>query len=285
MIDANIMNPHHQTFESIKRIDADGNEYWLSRQLSKVLDYSEYRHFQPVIERAKESCKNSGQPTENHFEDILDMVDIGSGAQRKISDVRLSRYACYLVVQNGDSSKTVIANGQSYFAIQTRRQELQDNANFAGLSEDERRVMLRNELSEHNKSLVAAAKQSGVETSLDYAIFQDHGYKGLYGGRGAKDIHANKGLKKSQKILDHMGSTELAANLFRATQTEEKLRRDNVKSKTKANATHFEVGQKVRKTIQELGGTMPERLPTPEKSIQQVERQKTKKLKTKTDDA
>lgn len=281
MTDKLVNSLHHQTFESIKQLDKEGNEYWLARQLSKVLEYSEYRHFQPVIDRARESCRNSGQPIENHFEDILDMVDIGSRAKRELSDVKLSRYACYLVVQNADPSKPVIANGQSYFAIQTRRQELSDNIAFASLSEDERRIMLRNELSEHNKSLVAAAKQSGVDTPLDYAIFQDHGYKGLYGGRAAKDIHASKKLKKSQKILDFMGSTELAANLFRATQTEDKLRRDNIKGKTQANTTHYEVGRKVRKTIQELGGTMPEHLPTPDKSIKQIEQQKNKVVKTK----
>jgi DNA-damage-inducible protein D len=202
------------------------------------------------------------------------MVDIGSSAKREIEDFRLSRYACYLIVQNGDPSKPVIANGQTYFAMQTRRQELRDNEAFARLSEDEKRVAIRNELSEHNKHLAAAAKDAGVETPLDYAIFQDHGYKGLYGGRGAKDIHAAKGLKKSQKILDHMGSTELAANLFRATQTEEKLRRDKVSGKQSANKTHYEVGKKVRETIADLGGTMPEALPTPEASIKQLESSK-----------
>ena len=269
-----VSNQHHQNFDSIKRLDESGNEYWLARELAKVLDYSEYRHFLPVIERAKEASRKSGQSLENHFEDILDMVDIGSGAKRSVSDIRLSRYACYLIVQNGDPSKPVIALGQTYFAIQTRKQELQDGNSFQSLSEDERRLMLRGELSEHNKALSAAAKQSGVETALDYAIFQDHGYKGLYGGLGAKDIHARRGLKKSQKILDHMGSTELAANLFRATQTEDKLRRDNVRGKQKANATHLEVGRKVRKTIEELGGTMPENLPKPPKSIPQIEREK-----------
>jgi DNA-damage-inducible protein D len=154
----------------------------------------------------------------DHFEDVLEMVYIGSGAKRELPDVRLSRYACYLIVQNGDPSKPVIANGQTYFAMQTRRQELNDSEKFARLSEDEKRLAIRNELAEHNKHLAAAAKDAGVDTPLDYAIFQDHGYKGLYGGMGAKDIHAHKGLKKSQKILDHMGSTELAANLFRATQ-------------------------------------------------------------------
>lgn len=280
MTEKRIVEQHHETFESIRQFDAEGNEFWIARQLAKVLEYSEYRHFQPVIERAKDSCRNSGHAVEDHFEDVLDMVDIGSGAKRQISDIRLSRYACYLIVQNGDPSKPVIANGQTYFALQTRRQELNDNETFAKLSENDKRLAIRNELAEHNKHLAAAAKDAGVETPIDYAIFQDHGYKGLYGGRGAKDIHAIKGLKKSQKILDHMGSTELAANLFRATQTEEKLRRDQVRGKQKANQTHFEVGKKVRQTIDELGGTMPEALPTPEKSIQQIESAK-KKLERK----
>ena len=265
-----IANQHHATFESIRHTDEAGQEFWLARQLAEVLDYSQYRHFLPVVERAKEACLNSGQPVGNHIEDVLTMVEIGSGAQREIADIRLSRYACYLVVQNGDPSKPVIANGQTYFAMQTRRQELQDSAKFAQLSEDDKRIAIRNELAAHNKYLSAAAKSAGVETSLDYAIFQDHGYKGLYGGMGAKEIHSRKGLKKSQKILDHMGSTELAANLFRATQAEEKLKRENVKSKQRANNTHFEVGKKVRATIRELGGTMPEALPTPEKSVKQI---------------
>lgn len=276
MANKRVVNQHHQTFESIRQIDEEGHELWLARQLAKVLEYSEYRHFQPVIERAKDACRNSGHPVDDHFEDILDMVEIGSGAKRQIADIRLSRYACYLIVQNGDPSKPVIANGQTYFAMQTRRQELHDNEAFARLSEDEKRVAIRNELSEHNKHLAAAAKDAGVDTPLDYAIFQDHGYKGLYGGRGVKDIHAAKGLKKSQKILDHMGSTELAANLFRATQTEEKLRRDKVSAKQSANTTHYEVGQKVRQTIADLGGTMPEALPTPEASIKQLENSKKK---------
>jgi len=281
MTENRIAKHHHATFEGIKQTDDDGNEFWLARPLAKVLDYSEYRHFLPVIERAREACRNSGQPIANHFEDVLEMVDIGSGAQRELPDVRLSRYACYLIVQNGDPSKPVIANGQTYFAMQTRRQELADDAKFARLNEDEKRLAIRNELATHNKHLAAAAKDAGVETSLDYAIFQDHGYKGLYGGLGNKEIHARKGLKKSQKILDHMGSTELAANLFRATQTEEKLRRDGVRGKQKANQTHFEVGRKVRQTIDELGGTMPESLPTPESSIQQIESAQKKLAKTK----
>jgi DNA-damage-inducible protein D len=281
MTDKRIAKQHHATFESIRHFGEDGEEFWLARQLAVVLDYSQYRHFMPVIERAKEACRHSGQLLENHIEDVLTMVEIGSGAKREVPDVRLSRYACYLIVQNGDPSKPVIANGQSYFAMQTRRQELQDNEKFARLSEDEKRLAIRNELAEHNKYLAAAAKDAGVETSLDYAIFQDHGYKGLYGGLGAKDIHARKGLKKSQKILDHMGSTELAANLFRATQAEEKLKRESVRDKQRANQTHYKVGQKVRQTIKDLGGTMPESLPTPEQSVKQVENAKKKLDKKK----
>ena len=269
MTDTDISSRHHKTFEQIRQFDAAGNEFWLARALSKVLDYSEFRHFLPVVDRAKEACRNSGHSVEDHFEDILEMVEIGSGARRELPNVRLTRYACYMIVQNGDPGKPVIANGQTYFALQTRRQELADDEEFAQLSEAEKRLAIRNELVTHNKHLAAAAKEAGVETSLDYAIFQDHGYKGLYGGLGNKEIHARKGLKKSQKILDHMGSTELAANLFRATQTEEKLRRDQVKGKTRANQTHFEVGRKVRQTIAELGGTMPENMPKLEKSIQQ----------------
>jgi DNA-damage-inducible protein D len=281
MSNKQITRQHHTTFESIKHSDAKDQEFWLARTLAKVLDYSEYRHFLPVLERAREACRNSSQAVADHFEDVLVMVDIGSGAQRQLPDVHLSRYACYLIVQNGDPSKPVIANGQTYFALQTRRQELADSQNFAQLNEDEKRLAIRNELATHNKQLAAAAKDAGVDTPLDYAIFQDHGYKGLYGGLGNKEIHANKGLKKSQKILDHMGSTELAANLFRATQAEEKLRRDQVSNKLQANKTHFEVGRKVRQTIADLGGTMPEHLPTPESSIQQVESSQKKLAKKK----
>jgi DNA-damage-inducible protein D len=281
MTNKHISEQHHATFDSIRQQDNDGNEYWNARQLAVVLEYSQYRHFLPVLERAKEASRNSGQSVENHFEDVLTMVEIGSGAKREISDVHLSRYACYLVVQNGDPAKPVIANGQTYFAMQTRRQELADDEHFAQLSENDKRLAIRNELANHNKHLAAAAKEAGVETPLDYAIFQDHGYKGLYGGLGAKEIHARKGLKKSHKILDHMGSTELAANLFRATQTEEKLKRDEIHGKQQANQTHHEVGKKVRQTIKDLGGTMPEALPTPETSIKQIESAK-KKLEKNT---
>lgn len=267
---------HHQTFEEIRQIDNEGNEFWYARALAKVLDYAEFRNFLPVIEKAMRACENSGQDIDDHFVEVHEMVPIGSGAQRELESYAFSRYACYLIVQNGDPSKPVIANGQTYFAIQARRQELADDEAFKALKEDEKRLLLRNELKEHNKQLVDAAFAAGVESELDFAIFQNHGYKGLYGGLDARGIHAKKGLKKSQKILDHMGSTELAANLFRATQAEEKLKRDDIKGKVQANKTHYEVGQKVRQTIQELGGTMPEDLPTPEKSIAKIENEQKK---------
>ncbi|WP_291520931.1 DNA damage-inducible protein D [Acidithiobacillus sp.] len=271
MTDKRITKQHHATFEEVRQFDEDGNEFWSARDIAPLLEYQDWRNFMQVVDKARLACEQSGRPVADHFGDVTKMVGIGSGAQRPVPDVHLSRYACYLIVQNGDPAKPVIANGQTYFAMQTRRQELADDAKFAQLSEDEKRLAIRNELATHNKHLAAAAKDAGVESSLDYAIFQDHGYRGLYGGLGNKEIHARKGLKKSQKILDHMGSTELAANLFRATQTEEKLRRDQVQGKSQANKTHFEVGRKVRQTIEELGGTMPENLPKPDNSIQQIE--------------
>ncbi len=267
---------HHQTFEEIKQTDSSYNEFWYARALAKVLEYTEYRNFTPVIKKAMKACENSGQTIDDHFVEMHEMVKIGSDAQRQIESYALSRYACYLIVQNGDPSKPVIANGQTYFAIQTRRQELQNDNAFNQLKEDEKRLYLRNELKEHNKQLVEAAFNAGVESHLDFAIFQNHGYKGLYGGLDAKGIHAKKGLKKSHKILDHMGTTELAANLFRATQAEEKLKRDGIKGKNQANQTHHEVGKKVRETIAELGGTMPEDLPTPQKSITKIEKEQKK---------
>ncbi len=271
-------------FESIKHIDEFGNEYWTSRTMWKILEYTEYRHFLPVIEKAKIACQNSGQRVEDHFEDILEMVGIGSGAERSVDSIKLSRYACYLIVQNADPNKAIVAQGQTYFAIQTRIAELQQMEAYQELSsEEERRLFLRTEMLKHNSLLASAAKDAGVIDSKDYAVFQNWGYKGLYGGMTAKDIHHRKGLKKSQKILDHMGSTELAANLFRATQTEEKLRRENIIGKQRANYAHYEVGAKVRQTIKELGGTMPEDLPAVE-SIKMVKKKKQELLDSKTDE-
>lgn len=264
-----------QTFESIKHVNEYGEEHWLARELQLVLEYAQWRRFSDAIERAKLACKNSGFAVEDHFADIGKMVDIGSGAERQIDDVMLSRYACYLIVMNGDPRKEVISIGQSYFAVKTRQQELIDN--YEQMSEDQKRLAIRNEMIAHNKSLAEAAQMAGIEDQREYAIFQNKGYQGLYGGLGAKEIHARKGLKKSQKILDHMGSTELAANLFRATQTGEKLRRENIQGKQVAYDTHYEVGKKVRQTIKELGGTMPEDLPTPQKSIAQIEREQEKR--------
>jgi len=261
-------------FESIKQINQFENEFWSARDLSKVLEYLKWDNFVNVINKAKSACQQSGIDPSDHFADVGKMIDLAKGARRKISDFMLSRYACYLIVQNADPNKEIIALGQTYFAVQTRKQELLNE--YELLTEEKKRLAIRNELKEHNIQLADAAKDAGVIEPLDYAIFQNHGYMGLYGGLKAKDIHSRKGLKKSHKILDHMGSTELAANLFRATQTEDKLRRENIKGKNKANKTHYKVGKKVRQTIEELGGTMPENLPTPDKSIKQLKNDKKK---------
>ncbi len=261
-------------FESIRHVNEYGQEFWYARELSKVLDYKDFRNFELTIFKAMESCENSGFKISDHFGEVTEMVTIGSGAQRGFKSYTLSRYACYLIVMNGDISKKVIALGQTYFAVKTRQQELIDN--FDKLSEDQKRLAIRREMAEHNKLLVAAAKDAGVETSLDYAIFQNYGYMGLYGGMKAQDIKEHKGLKNNENILDYMGYEELAANLFRATQTEAKLRRENIQGKAKANNTHYAVGKEVRETIERLGGTMPEDLPTPTKSIKQIEREQKK---------
>lgn len=220
-----------QTFESIKHYTEDRQEFWYARDLQRVLEYTEWRNFTAVIEKAKTACLNSGQTVEECFVDVNKTSPMPHGGVKQLDDIMLSRYACYLI--------------------------------------------------EHNKSLAEAAQMAGVIDPRDYAIFQNKGYQGLYGGLGAKEIHARKGLKPSQKILDHMGSTELAANLFRATQTDEKLRRESIRGKEAANKTHYEVGRKVRQTIAELGGTMPEDLPTPQKSIKQIESEQKKMMKQK----
>ena len=264
-----------QTLEHIKHYTEDGQEFWYARELQAVLEYAEWRNFQNVINRAKVAAQNSGFDPNDDFVDVNKIVHAGA-THKDIGDIMLSRYACYLIVQNADPNKEIVALGQTYFAVKTRQQELIED--YDELSEDQKRLAIRNEMIVHNKSLAEAAQQAGVISQRDYAIFQNRGYQGLYGGLGAKEIHARKGLKKSQKILDHMGSTELAANLFRATQTDEKLRRENIQGKQAACETHYQVGKKVRQTIKELGGTMPEDLPTPKKSIKQIENEQKKKL-------
>lgn len=268
-----------QTFENIKHVDENGTEFWYARELQKALEYTEYGKFLPVIEKAIEACRKTGFDEGNHFAHVSEMVRIGSGAERKMDSYKLSRYACYLIVMNGDPRKEVIALGQTYFAVKTRQKEISDAT--AQLSEDEKRLAIRDEVTIRNKFLASSAKAAGVETPVDYAVFQNRGYQGLYNGLGMKDIHKRKGLKKSEQILDHMGATELAANLFRITQTDDKLRRENIKGKELANETHFAVGKKVRQTIAELGGTMPENLPTPEISAKKLKQERKKAIAKK----
>lgn len=274
-----IENYNDIVFEKIKQIDENGVEFWYARDLQLIFEYREWRNFTKVIDKAKEACLNSGLNIIDHFIYINKNITLSNNATRKIEDIKLTRYACYLIVQNSDPRKSIVALGQTYFSIQTRKQELQEN--FDSLSEEQKRLAIRKDLKEHNKHLVNAASDAGVKTAIDYARFQNFGYKGLYGGLDAKGIHTKKGLEKNQKILDHMGSTELAANLFRATQTEDKLRREEIKGKENANNTHFEVGKVVRNTIKELGGTMPEDLPTPTKSIKELEKEEKQKKKIK----
>ncbi len=277
-----LVNYSEKTFEEIKHVNEYGQEYWLARELQRVLEYSDYRNFELSIFKAMDACKSSGNDISDHFGEVTEMVQIGSGAKRYLKSFQLSRYACYLIVMNGDPRKEIIALGQTYFAVKTRQQELIEN--YDQLSEDQKRLAIRAEIKRHNAALADAAHDAGVVEAIDYAIFQNYGYMGLYGGLKASDIKQRKGLKKSQDILDHMGSTELAANLFRATQTEEKLRRDHIRGKANANKTHFDVGKKVRQTIKDLGGTMPEDLPTPEKSIKQLEREQEKRKSLSDDD-
>lgn len=267
---------HLSPFEAIRRQTEEGVEYWSARELAKLLGYTQYNKFTNAIKKAEEACQNSGQAIADHFTHVSEMIETGKGAKRKFDTIFLSRYACYLIVQNADPTKPIVALGQAYFAVQTRRQELADE--LAALPEDQLRLLRRSQMSIYNNQLAEAAQKAGVVQPIDFAIFQDHGYMGLYGGLKAKDIHAHKGLKKSHEILDYMGSDELAANIFRASQTKQKLERDQVKGKEKANRTHHEVGKEVRDTIKRLGGTMPEDLPTPTESIQQLQRKEQKQL-------
>ena len=262
-------------FEKIKHYTEEGVEFWYARELQKVLEYKEWRNFLKAVNKAKEACEMAQQSMIGHFADVNNMVELGSGSKREVEDIMLSRYACYLIVMNGDSRKEVIALGQTYFAVQTRKQEMADEE-FRMMSEDQRRLHLRNDVRGSNKKLASTAYDAGVR---NFGKFQNSGYRGLYNGETAANIRARKGLGKKQDILDYMGSTELAANYFRITQTEDKLRREQIQGEAQANETHYNVGRKVRQTISELGGTMPEELPVPEKSIQQIEAEQTQ-LKT-----
>lgn len=274
---SNLNAEEYKTFESIKHIRENGHEFWYARELAEVLEYVQWRNFQKVIDRAVLACKNSGFEVDDHFAEVSKMVEIGSSTKRKLKDYELTRYACYLIVQNGDPRKEIIALGQTYFAIQTRRQEVQDA--FNQLDENNKRLVVRGNIKQWNQLLAEAAHNAGVITDEEFAIFQNAGYMGLYGGMTVSDIHAKKGLKKSDKILDYMGSTELIANLFRISQTEEKLKRDEVKTAEAANNTHYEVAEKIRKAIIEMGATLPEDLPVPDKSIQTIEREEIRKLR------
>ena len=256
-------------FESIKHVDEDGNEYWYARELQKVLEYTEWRKFVGVIKKAINSCKTSNYVASDHFVGADKMINLGKGGQREVSDYKLSRYACYLIAQNGDSRKKVIALAQTYFAIQTRKQELLEEE-YNSLTEDEKRIYQRNQARKGNYNLNQTAKKAGVK---NFDKFHNAGYKGLYNGETANDIAKRKGLRYREDILDNMGSEELAANLFRITQTESKLKKDNICGEGNAIDAHYEVGKEVRNTIERLGGTMPEDLPTPDKSLKVLEKE------------
>ena len=275
---SNIVGSEYKRFEDIKHIREDGSEYWSARELAHVLEYSKWENFRRVIKRAMIACENAGHNITDHFPEVSYSVE-GGVAPRNKTDYELTRYACYLTVQNGDPRKEVIALGQTYFAIQTYRQELADHYNQ--LDEDRRRLVVRGDIKQWNQLLVETAFDAGVITNEEFAIFQNAGYMGLYGGLDVNDIHERKNLKAGQKILDYMGSTELIANLFRISQTEEKLRKDRIKGSEKATATHYEVGREVRTAIKKIGGTMPEDLPTPKKSIKQIEKEQMERLKKK----
>ena len=268
----------YKRFEDIKQIRADGTEFWSARELAPALEYIKWENFQNVIKRAMIACENSGHTVEDDFPEVRKIVDAGI-TSKPVKDYELTRYACYLIVQNGDPRKEVIALGQTYFAIQTYRQEVADH--FNELDEDRRRLVVRGDIKQWNQMLAETAHSAGVITNEEFAIFQNAGYMGLYGGLDVDDIHKRKNLEVGQKILDYMGSTELIANLFRISQTEEKMRKDEVDNAKTATSIHYSVGKEVRSAIEKIGGTMPEDLPTPEKSIQEIEREQMARLKAK----
>lgn len=273
----NIEKIQNDIFDNIKHFDENNNEYWLARELQLALQYTKWENFHKVIKTAQIACKISHQDVLYHFPEVRKMVNIGSGAKRNQIDYKLTRYACYLIVMNGDPRKEVIALGQTYFAVKTRQQEL--NELYDKLTEDEKRLFIRGDIKQKNMLLAEAAHKAGIITSLEYAIFQDAGYCGLYGGMTANDIADYKGLENGKEILDYMGSEELAANLFRITQTEAKMKREKTSTPKEANSVHYEVGKTIRETIANLGGTMPEELPVPDKSIKELENVNKKEIK------
>ena len=268
----------YKRFEDIKQIRTDGTEFWSARELAPALEYTKWENFQNVIKRAMIACENSGHSVEDDFPEVRKIVVAGI-TSKTVTDYELTRYACYLIVQNGDPRKEVIALGQTYFAIQTYRQEVADH--FNELDEDRRRLVVRGDIKQWTQMLAETAHNAGVITNEEFAIFQNAGYMGLYGGLDVDDIHKRKNLEVGQKILDYMGSTELIANLFRISQTEEKLRKDEVDNAKTATSIHYSVGKEVRSAIEKIGGTMPEDLPTPEKSIQEIEKEQMARLKAK----
>ncbi len=276
MDEKTLINITEENFESIKHTDENGIEFWYARELMMVLEYKQWRRFEQTIERAKESCRNSNISIDNHFADVGKIVKAGA-TNKDIRDIKLTRYACYLIAQNGDSRKKAIALAQTYFAVQTRKQEL-TRQEYERLSEDEKRLYTRKNVKDKNKYLFDTAKLSGVK---NYGRFNNYGYKGLYNGETAKDIAKRKGISDKEDILDYMSSTELAANLFRITQTDEVLKNKNINNEDDACITHHKVGQAVRQTIKRIGGTMPENLPTPSKSAKQIEKEKNKQLRFK----
>ena len=265
----NIKEYTEKLFEDIKHIDENGNEYWLARDLMIVLEYKEWRKFNKVIQKAMSACNGSNYSILEHFVFEDKMINIAKGAQRKIQDYKLSRYACYLIVQNCNPRIKIIALAQTYFAIQTRKQELSEKE-YSELTEDEKRFYQRDLTRKGNYSLNIAAKNAGVK---NFDKFHNSGYKGLYNGETANDIAKRKKLRYREDILDNMGSDELIANLFRISQTEQKLKNENIKLESRANETHYEVGKEIRNTIKKLGGTMPEDLPTPDKSLKELEKE------------
>ena len=271
----NDIDKNNKSFEDIKHIDENGVEFWYARELMPILQYSNWQNFEKIIDKAKISCENSGISVFEHFIDVNKLSKRANNAEVEIKDYELTRYACYLIAQNGDSRKKVIALAQTYFAVQTRKQELTEKE-YSMLTEDEKRFYQRNLTRKGNYSLNQAAKKAGVK---NFDKFHNSGYKGLYNGETADDIAKRKGLRYREDILDNMGSEELAANLFRITQTESRLKKDNIKTEKEANSTHYEVGKKVRKAIADIGGTMPENLPIPKKSLKQLEKEKNNKLK------